>query len=55
MSMRNFFVVLVITGLFVGIVLVAETTQNQGCLPWKQPVRVGGGTFSEHRGHTYCK
>jgi hypothetical protein len=56
MSMRNFFIALTITAIFLGVVLIAQTTQNKGCLPWKEPITVGGGgTFSEHPGHTVCK
>ena len=57
MTMRNFLVALVLTGLFLGILLLAGTTQNQGCLPWKEPVSVGGsgGVFSEQRGETVCR
>ena len=56
MTMKNFFVALVLTGLFLGILLIAGMTQNQGCLPWKEPIRVGGGgTFSEDRGDIICR
>jgi hypothetical protein len=54
--MRNFFIALVITGLFLGILVVAGTAQNGGCLPWKEKIVVGGsGTFSEDRGTRVCK
>ena len=43
MSMRNFFIALAITAVFLGILLVAGTAQNEGCLPWKEPITVGGG------------
>jgi hypothetical protein len=57
MTMRNFLVALALTGLFLGIVLVAATVQNEGCLPWKEPVTVGGSgqVFSENRGETLCR
>jgi len=56
MSMKNFFVALAITAVFLGILLLAGTMQNEGCLPWKPPVTVGGhGTFSEDRGTKLCK
>jgi hypothetical protein len=56
MTFRNFLVALTITALFLGILLVAGTTQNQGCLPWKEPLRVGGGgTFSEDPGKIVCR
>ena len=57
MTMRNFLVALALTGLFLGILLVAGTAQNQGCLPWKEPVTVGGsaGVFAEDRGSTMCR
>jgi hypothetical protein len=55
MSMRNFFIALAITGVFLGIVLLAGTAQNKGCLPWKEPITVGGGVFSEDRGRTVCR
>jgi hypothetical protein len=56
MTMRNFFIALAVTAIFLGVVLIAQTTQNEGCLPWKEPIRVGGGgTFSEHPGRTVCK
>ena len=42
MTMKNFFVALVLTAVFLGILLVAGTAQNQGCLPWKEPITVGG-------------
>ena len=35
MSMRNFFIALAITAVFLGILLLAGTAQNEGCLPWK--------------------
>jgi len=54
--MRNFFVALAITAVFLGILLLAGTVQNEGCLPWKDPVTVGGkGTFSEDRGTRLCR
>jgi len=57
MSMRNFFIVLAVTAVFLGVVLVAATAQNEGCLPWKEPLTVGGGggAFSENRGETICR
>ena len=56
MSLKNFLVALAITALFLGILVVAGTAQNDGCLPWKEPVRVGGGgTFSETPGQRLCK
>jgi hypothetical protein len=56
MSFRNFLVVLAITAVFLGILLVAGTTQNQGCLPWKEPITVGGGgTFSDNPGTKICR
>lgn len=54
--MRTFFVGLVITAVFAGIVILAGTAQNHGCLPWKTQVTTGGGVFSEgDRGKTYCR
>ena len=53
--MRKMFIALAIASLMGLIFLVAGTAQNQGCLPWKQPIHVGGSAFSEDRGHTYCK
>jgi hypothetical protein len=54
--MRNFFVALAITALFFGILLLAGTVQNKGCLPWQEPLTVGGGgAFSENRGRTVCR
>ena len=53
--MRNFFIALVITGVFLGILVIAGTAQNQGCFPWQEPIRVGGGVFSEDRGDTVCR
>jgi hypothetical protein len=56
MTMRNFFIALVITGLFLGILLLAGTTQNQGCFPWQEAIHVGGSTFSDgDRGRTVCR
>jgi hypothetical protein len=56
MTMRNFLVALALTAIFLGILVVAGTTQNGGCLPWKEKVVVGGnGAFSENRGTTLCK
>jgi len=57
MTMKNFFIALVLIGLFLGVLLIAGTTQNQGCLPWKEPLTVGGsgGAFSENRGETVCR
>ena len=56
MSMKNFFVALAITAVFLGILLLAGTMQNGGCLPWKEKVVVGGnGAFSEYRGTKLCK
>ena len=55
--MRNFLVALAITALFLGILLVAATAQNEGCLPWKEPLTVGGtgGAFSENPGTKVCR
>jgi hypothetical protein len=57
MTFRNFAIALALTALFLGILLVAGTVQNQGCLPWQEPVTVGGsgGVFSGDRGDTVCK
>jgi hypothetical protein len=56
MSMRNFLTALVITAVFLGILVVAGTAQNQGCLPWKEPIHIGGSAFSDgDRGHTVCR
>jgi hypothetical protein len=57
MTMKNFFVALLITALFLGILVVAGTAQNEGCLPWKEPVTVGGSgsVFAENRGETFCR
>ena len=41
MSMRKFFIALVITGVFLGILLLAGTVQNEGCLPWQEPLKHG--------------
>ena len=56
-GMRKFLIALAIAGVFALILLVAGTAQNQGCLPWKTPVTVGGGSspFSEDRGSKLCK
>ena len=54
--MKNFFVALSVTAIFLGILLLAGTVQNDGCLPWKTPVTVGGhGAFSDDRGTKLCK
>jgi hypothetical protein len=54
--MRKMFIALAIAALMGLILLVGGTAQNQGCLPWKTPVHVGGSAFSEgDRGHTYCR
>jgi hypothetical protein len=57
MTMRNFFIALALIALFLGILLLAGTVQNEGCLPWKEPVTVGGsgGVFSGDRGDTVCR
>ena len=57
MSQRNFLIALVLTLLFLGILLLAGTIQNQGCLPWQEPLTVGGngGVFSGDRGDTVCR
>lgn len=57
MTMRNFFIALLLTALFLGVLLLAGTTQNQGCLPWKEPITVGGDAsiFSDNRGETVCR
>lgn len=54
--MRKFVITLALVALFALILLVAGTAQNEGCLPWKTPVTVGGGgTFSEQPGTKLCK
>jgi hypothetical protein len=54
--MRKFLIALAIAGVFALILLVAATAQNEGCLPWKTPVTVGGGgAFSEQPGTKLCK
>jgi hypothetical protein len=54
-SFKNFLVALGITALFLGILLVAGTVQNEGCLPWQEPLKVGGGVFSEGERRTVCR
>ena len=54
--MRKLVITLALAGLFALILLVAGTAQNEGCLPWKTPITVGGGgTFSEDRGTKVCR
>ena len=54
--MKNFFVALAITAAFLGVLLLAGTAQNKGCLPWQEAVTVGGGPFSEgDRGQRFCR
>ena len=54
--MRKLFVAMAIAALMALIFLVAGTAQNQGCLPWKQAIHVGGSAFSEgDRGRTVCR
>jgi hypothetical protein len=54
--MRKFLIALAIAVVFALILLVAATAQNDGCLPWKTPVTVGGGgPFSEKPGTKLCK
>ena len=54
--MRKFLIALAIGVVFALILLVAGTAQNEGCLPWKTPITVGGGgPFSEDRGTKLCK
>lgn len=56
MTFKNFVVALAITGVFLGILLLAGTVQNKGCLPWQEAIHVGGSTFSEgDTGHTVCR
>jgi hypothetical protein len=56
MTMKNFLVAAAITAVFLGILLLAGTMQNEGCLPWKTPVTVGGnGPFSDNRGTKLCR
>jgi hypothetical protein len=50
------FIAIGIAALMALIFLVGGTAQNQGCLPWKQPIHVGGSVFSEgDRGRTVCR
>jgi hypothetical protein len=57
MTMKNFLVAAALTGLFLAVLVIAGTAQNQGCLPWKDPVTVGGSgnAFAEDRGNTICR
>jgi hypothetical protein len=53
---KKLFVAIGIAALMGLLLLVAGTAQNQGCLPWKEPLHVGGSAFSEgDRGHTVCR
>jgi hypothetical protein len=53
---KKFLVVLGIAALMGLLLIVAGTAQNQGCLPWKEPIHVGGSVFSEgDRGRTVCR
>jgi hypothetical protein len=53
---RKLFIAIIVAALMGLIFLVAGTAQNQGCLPWKEPLHTGGSTFSEgDRGHTVCR
>jgi hypothetical protein len=54
--MRKLVIVIGIAALLGLLFIVGGTTQNHGCLPWKQAVHVGGSVFSEgDRGRTVCK
>jgi hypothetical protein len=56
MTFKNFVVAAAITALFLGILLLAGTVQNHGCLPWQESLHVGGSTFDEgERGRTVCR
>ena len=55
MTFKNFVIALAITALFLGILLLAGTVQNKGCLPWQEAITIGGGTFSESPGRTVCR
>jgi hypothetical protein len=53
---KKLFVAIGIGALMALLLLVAGTAQNQGCLPWKEPLHVGGSTFSEgDHGRTVCR
>jgi hypothetical protein len=55
--MRKLLIAILVAGVFAGILLVAATAQNKGCLPWKQPITVGGSVFDDetNRAHTVCR
>ena len=56
MTFKNFVVAAAITAVFLGILLLAGTVQNKGCLPWQEALHVGGSTFDEGgRGRTVCR
>lgn len=54
--MGKAFTALAVIAVLIGVLIIAGTAQNHGCLPWKKAVTTGGGVFSEgNRGHTYCR
>jgi hypothetical protein len=55
MTFRNFLIAAAITGLFLGILLLAGTVQNKGCLPWQEAITIGQSTFDGVRGRTVCR
>jgi len=54
-GMRRLIIVLAVGAVLGLILLAAGTARNQGCLPWKEPIRIGGSTFSEGGGETICR
>jgi hypothetical protein len=55
-AVRKLLVALAIAALLGLLFIVGGTTQNHGCLPWKEAIHIGGSTFSEgDRGHYVCK
>jgi len=54
--MSRAFTALAVVAVLIGVLIIAGTAQNHGCLPWKTAVHTGGSAFSEGaRGHTYCR
>jgi hypothetical protein len=54
-SVRKILLTAIIVGALLGAILLVSIAQNDGCLPWKERVGIGGSPFSENRGTTQCR
>jgi hypothetical protein len=52
---RRLSIAVALVVLFLGVITLALTAQNEGCLPWQERVGYGDGPFGESQDYSRCR